>query len=61
MERLGITEACTVRDVVVAELAREMVVLGMVIGGQVNLNAAKSQAIADASVAAAIVLRDPVR
>jgi hypothetical protein len=59
LARLGITEACTVRDVVVAGLARDMVVLGTVIGGDVTVNAAKSTAIVDASVASAIVLRDP--
>jgi len=61
LARLGITQGCTVRDVVVAGLAREMVVLGTVINGEVKVNAAKSQAIANASVAAAIVLRDPVK
>jgi len=61
LARLGITEACTVRDVVVAGLAREMVVLGTVMSGEVKVNAAKSQAITDVSAAAAIVLRDPVK
>ncbi|MGB8860956.1 MAG: hypothetical protein WCC60_16975, partial [Ilumatobacteraceae bacterium] len=58
--RLGITEACTVRDVVVAGLGREMVVLGTVIGGEVKVNPAKSAKIPDVTVASAIVLRDPV-
>ena len=56
----GITSACTVRDIVVAGLARNMVVLGTVVDGTVTVNAAKSQQVADASVTAAIVLRDPV-
>jgi K+/H+ antiporter YhaU regulatory subunit KhtT len=59
LARLGITGACTVRDTVVAGLARDMVVLGTVIDGVVKVNAAKSSAIADASIASAIVLRDP--
>jgi len=61
LARLGITEACTVRDVVVAGLAREMVVLGTVISGEVKVNAAKSQTITNAAAAAAIVMRDPVK
>jgi hypothetical protein len=60
LERLDITGACTVRDVVVAGLARNMVVLGTVVDGTVTVNAAKSQRIANAASAAAIVLRDPV-
>lgn len=60
LERLGLSGACTVRDAVVAGLARNMVVLGTVVDGTVTVNAPKSQSIADASVAAAIVLRDPV-
>ena len=59
LSRLGITEACTVRDVLVAGLARDMVVLGTVVGGQVTVNAPKSTPISDPSVASAIVLRDP--
>jgi len=59
LDRLGITGACTVRDIVMAGLAREMVVLGTVIDGAVKVNAPKSAQISDPSVASAIVLRDP--
>ena len=59
LDRLGVTSACTVRDVVVAGLERSMVVLGMVVDSKVIVNAAKSLAITDTSVAAAIVLRRP--
>ena len=59
LDRLGIVAACTVRDVVVAGLQRDMVVLGTVINGEVRVNPAKSQPITDVTVAAAIVLRDP--
>ena len=59
LDRLGIANACTVREVVVAGLQRAMVVLGTVVDAQVNLNAAKSDAIADPALAAAIVLRRP--
>ena len=38
LARLGITEPCTVRDVLVAGLARDMVVLGTVVGGEVKVN-----------------------
>ena len=59
VERLGVTAACTVRDVVVAGLERSMLVLGMVVGSKVIVNAAKSLAITDTPMAAAIVLRRP--
>ena len=59
LDRLGVTSACSVRDVVVAGLERSMLVLGMVVDSKVIVNAAKSLAIPDASVAAAIVLRRP--
>ena len=57
--RLGITNSCTVRDVVVAGLERAMLVLGTITGSTVNVNAAKSSPISDTSAAAAIVLRHP--
>ncbi|MEQ1873953.1 MAG: hypothetical protein ABL953_09515 [Ilumatobacteraceae bacterium] len=59
LDRLGIASACTVRDVVVAGLERAMLVLGTVVDSQVNVNAAKSDVIADTAGAAAIVLRRP--
>jgi hypothetical protein len=61
LQRLGITGACTVRDVVVAGLEHSMVVLGTVINGEVKVNAAKSQAITDAVASSAIVLHHPPR
>ena len=59
LARLGISAECTVRDVVVAGLQRDMVVLGTVINGEVEVNPAKSQPITDVTAASAIVLRDP--
>ena len=59
IDRLGLTSACSVRDVVVAGLERSMLVLGMVVDSTVIVNAAKSLTIPDASAAAAIVLRRP--
>jgi len=59
LDRLGITQSCTVRDVVVAGLERAMVVLGTISDSTVNVNAAKSTPITDPAGAAAIVLRRP--
>lgn len=59
LDRMGISSACTVRDVVVAGLERAMVVLGLIVGSGVIVNAAKSRPITDASAASAIVLRRP--
>ncbi|MCE9621752.1 MAG: NAD-binding protein [Actinomycetia bacterium] len=59
LDRLGIGAACTVRDVVVAGLARGMLVLGMVVDSKVIVNAAKSLPVSDPTAAAAIVLRQP--
>ena len=59
LDRVGISAACTVRDVVVAGLERAMLVLGVVIDSHVTVNAAKSLPIADPTVTAAIVLRQP--
>jgi len=59
LDRVGIKAACTVRDVVVAGLEREMLVLGVVVGSHVTVNAAKSLPISDPTATAAIVLRQP--
>ncbi|CAN5650411.1 lipoprotein [soil metagenome] len=59
LDRLGISNSSTVREVVLAGLERAMVVLGTVTGSTVNVNAAKSSPIDNPSATAAIVLRRP--